>query len=299
MKLKILKSMFVIMAVLSATYVAGTAALFTDSAVIENNTFASGSVDLKLFYSCPGTVTTYDVGSVPVGTGNGAVVDCPFLANDGTGDENSLKYDSVDGATYDVPAAGNIYNQEAGSKWATTNGWWDGLSSAVDHTNVYPGWSNTTAPGASIDLLSVGNAGTLPVDLTATLAYGAADVNEGLEPFDGVIPGGDRVDPLTDANWVALLGKTYDTMLGDVINTTVERVDNTGAVLNSIGPAKLSTLVGPVTLGALKPNEVAYVRYNFSMDSDLTGPSGDVVDNLYQNKVFDYSMTFDAANQTP
>jgi len=290
MKLRILKSIFVIAAVMASTYFTSTAALFTDSAVAENNTFATGSVDLKLFYSCPGTVVTYDVAP---GTSNGAVVECPFLApNDGSNEADSLQYDSTDGADYNVVAGGDIYNHEGAPSpydWTTTSGWWDGLSSAMDHTNVYPGWSNAS----DLDMVSVGNAGTLPVDLTATFAYEAQDVNETLEPLDGVVPGGDRVDPLTDANWLGLLGKSYSTALGDVVNVNVERVDNTGAVLNTSGATTLSALAAgvPVTLGTLNPDEVAWVRLNFNVDSS--------VDNTYQNRVFDYGVTFTAANQTP
>ena len=287
---KIYLSLFV-MALTVMMTAAPVAAYFTAQANVINNTFSTGTLGLRLFYDCS------NVEEQRYGFGHDrAVVECP-IDGDGSLERDALKYDAADGATEDAPNTGDIYNLEG--DWTPFNGWWAGLSSAIDHTLIYPGWSASTPPWQDSDLLSVGNSGDLPLDLTMTLSFEAyQQYFEGhplsWEPRDGEDPGGDRVDPRNDFGWVNFLGREYNTDLAEAINLEWERVDNDGNALYS-GSGTLADIIAgaPLDLGSLEPNEVAYVRFNWDMPED----AGDE----YQGLVFDYSIGFDAiqAGATP
>jgi hypothetical protein len=254
-----------------------------------------------MFYDCTGTATqtfTGPAGSLPVGE-VGAIVECPDNGN-GLLERAALSYDDpADGATV---AGTQIFNNESvATRWTPTNGWYDALSSPIDWTAMYPGWA--TYVGAPTvgngDLLTLGNAGSLTIPSTglqlATTAE-AFDVDEAQEPLDGPgTTGGDRIDPLTDTNWVTTYGKTYNTTAAytDSINVTVERVDSAEAVVNTPYTGTLTGLLAaPVSVlggvSPLAPNEVTRLRLNWDMPS--------TVGNAMQGQLVDVRFTFNANN---
>ena len=259
------------------------AAFFTAQATVTNNTFSTGNLGLHLFYDCDGQEETFpqDV--------NSAIVDCTV---DGQAERGALKYEVADGADYDALGAGTIANLD--DPFTPANGWWDGLSSAIDHTFIFPGWEASTPPHQNSDLLSVGNSGDLPLALSLNLNFENNGANEDVEPLDGLAEpnGGDRIDPWNDADWGTEEGRTYYKNLAREINLDVERVDHTGAHLASANGTLFDLINGSaIDLGELAPNEVAYVRFNWDMNED----AGDA----YQNRIFDYSVIFDAAQVLP
>lgn len=347
MKSKMLKSLFVIGLVAASLAVVGTQAAFTDTVLVENNTFTTGNLELKLFNDCwvdsdadgvldtQQTTVSYDgdggtLTSVPVGDVS-AIVACPANNNIPAGDMATAGQWEVDALVYsaaDHLGVGDIddgatvngselYNYEGTGgvigDWTNANGWYDALSSAQDWTNVYPGWAShtdavsmltadVTAAAGEGDYLSVGNAGTVPVnDVGMVITYEGQGDWEGYEPLDGqfdnvppggdgigdtYVSGGDRIDPLDDADWVAVAGKTYDTNLANVIWVQIETVDATGA-RTVVARDTLANIVagGSQSLGVnLDPDEVMVVRMNWEMDP--------AADNTYEDLQFDYHVEF-------
>ncbi len=277
----------------------GVAAYFTSSVSASNNTFATGSLQLRLFYDCRTPNNQGDVVEETFGPSNDfAIVECPIDGNgadereQASTDSEALKYALDDNATFGLIDGGDIYNLEAlATRWTPANGWWAGLSSPMDHTMVYPGWSRRTNPDGyqQSDLLSVGNAGSLPLDLYLTMNYEAYDLSEIVEPLDGLLSnplGGDRIDPQNDVQWN--LTKSYNVALANRIELRIERVDNHGFVVGtSTYTGSFASLMNtPLQLDQLEPNEVAFVRFNWRW---LDGEN----DNEFQNTFFDYSIKFD------
>ncbi len=320
MKRQMLRALFVVGLVAGTTTIAGANALFTDTVYSENNTFTTGSLQLKLFYDCR-TVSganasdlvtqTYNsgtvVGSMVLTPQVGAKVKCgTTVSGNGLGEREALAYTQNitpllnDGASL---VGMDIYNLEAfPTRWTAANNWYDGLSSPMDWTNIYPGWKTTAAAVTSPvagegDLISLGNAGSLPIsDVNVVATLESQDAVELAEPLDGAatlatVPGGNRVDPLTDADWLASLGTAYSVPLASQINVTVQRVDASEAVISTLYSSTLAGLVagadlGFTTVAPFNPNQVAYLRFNWSLND---------VDNTYQGKMIDYQIRFDAA----
>jgi len=297
MRKQILKSLFVIGAVVVST-AAVTQAAFTDTVTVQNNTFTTGSLDLMIHYDESYTSNTgadlcnvsgaFDVDA----TGDGYIVNC-----DNPNDERvALNY--------------GFDSLQSGEDWTTAFHWYNGLSSAVDYTNTYPGWETNTGVGyisassavpnvTDGNLLALGNAGTVPMeDITMTVTTeleDAGDTFDTLEPLDGAFPGGDNVDPLVDSAWDAA-GLAYQTDLADEIYVLVERVSADEATV--IEEVYSGTLSGLVTAGAtsvlnttvnpadLAADEVTYVKFNWELPN--------TVDETDASKVFDFTVEFNS-----
>ncbi|PIZ57241.1 hypothetical protein COY23_01710 [bacterium (Candidatus Torokbacteria) CG_4_10_14_0_2_um_filter_35_8] len=309
--MKILKSLFTI-AVIATLASTATAALWADEAPIGNNTFATGNVDLKIFYDdhdrpdsdVTETTFTYTWNGKPnqdgaiVNSGQSNAEPRTSLKYD---DEPSAPYDNGDDATYG--ASGKIWNYEGPGgttgDWTTANGWYDGLSSPIDYTLIYPNWSATGWPNN--DILSVGNAGDYTLDLTLEMNPEKKYQYETWEPLDGSMPGGDHIDPVNDSGWEAAGRQwnpgngTVDGVkdgLGDYINLTVERVQHTtGAVVMSYNGIFSDMWGHTYNFGTLDPDEVAFIRFNWTMDPNTP--------DTMQDKFFDWIGLFDGTIVTP
>ncbi len=273
-------------------------AYFTHSVRITNNTFASGTAALRLFYDCR---TPSDVGDVQEQTfgmdADSAIVECQI---DGDGSDETtlppqrkaLVYSTSDGGTMSYRTEGDLFNLE--QDWTSLNGWWGGLSSAMDHTLIYPGWGSDSAMiDESTDVLSVGNSGSVPLTLFVTMQLEAFDEDEVaeatvIEPqdgFSGTPTGGDRVDPYLDTDW--LTTHAYDPHLADKLHVRIERLNGFGEVQpGATYEDVLSSLIDqPLTLLVVQPNEVALVKFSWWWDQ--VGTPEDV-----QNRFFDYRTVF-------
>lgn len=274
---KIYLSLFTMFVALGLTAMP-VAAFFTAQATVTNNTFSTGTLALRLFYDCIGEEENTALDS--------AIVDC---SGEGQNERGSLRYLPADGATYDDDDF--IFNLEG--DWTQDNGWWAGLSSAIDHTLIFPGWEFSTPPFSESDILSVGNSGDLPLTLTMNLNFENAGVDEENEPKDGLNPnGGDRIDPWNDSEWETEEERTYYKNLAKVINLRVERVDGVGGVLETTSGNLFDLVNGvPIEFGELSPNEVANIRFSWDMEEEAG--------NVYQNRIFDYAIVFDGVQADP
>ncbi|MEN8253353.1 MAG: hypothetical protein ABFQ62_03190 [Patescibacteria group bacterium] len=201
MKSKIAKSLLVITLVALSIGKVGTYALWTADVDMENNTIATGTLDMKIFYDCH-TGTGHAEGSddeetyngtdnsgasrvLSLVTEEGVLVECPDASDvPGLGEWDAMHYGTVaindDGlledGTMGYGDAGDVFNKENGTygDWLSSNGWWDALSSGWDHTNIFPTWqtyantSGTIAADTAVivagegDITTIGNSGTIP-----------------------------------------------------------------------------------------------------------------------------------------
>ena len=114
---KLIKSGITILLLLVLVAMIGSHALFSDQVFTENNTFSTGTVQLKLFYDCQGdgfnpgldevTYTDLVSGTLPGGD-TGAIVGCPLGGVAGAGERAGLGQvlliESVDSNTLIVRA---------------------------------------------------------------------------------------------------------------------------------------------------------------------------------------------------
>jgi hypothetical protein len=325
MRNKILKSVFTIGAVLAMTGVTYTQAAFTDTVLIENNTFTTGNAELKLFYDCylnPSGANTQDVartytgGVLPVGD-TGAYVECPAddaiaLSGQSAGEweQAALLYAGAttwfgvpsnnDGATL---VADEVFNYEGAGNtglWTTANGWYDALSSPQDWTNVYPGW-NTFVGAGSIeanteviamnegDFLNIGNAGSVPLSaLTLQTVLEASGVSEGVEPLQGLLD-------------VAGPDSIGDTFVGG--GDRIDPLSDAGWVTaGKVYDAALANMIY-VKVDRMDPSTGTATEIYSGTVAGLTGVTPDVLlgtDGLEPNEVvtlrFNWEMDSDADN---
>lgn len=289
MRKKIIASSITLLAALSTLGI-GTVAYFSDSVETRNNTFSTGNTELKLFYDCSllgeDSPTTY---TTPQGFAGVIVNDSNYC----TDELNSLRYQAADGRSVN-PSTGIWENKENGlfGDWTTANGWYDVISSPVDHTLIGPGWTfDITLPEDERDVESLGNAGDYPLHLYYSLNFEARDINEGREPEDSdpLQPhGGDRIDPYDDLDWEMYEGRTYSTMLADKIWIRIQIVTGNGVVSTNEG--LLSALVsnGQYDTGYfMAPDETVNVRYTMHW-VDSQNP-----ENEYQNLYFDLGAVYE------
>ncbi len=285
MNKQILKSMLVIGLVAASTTVAATQALFTDAVEVQNNTFSTGHSDLKIYYR----------------EGYGSCFDNSAMSFDADGDGDATDGYVVECTNPDHERVALNYGADTASTFDVAHHWYDGLSSPVDFTNIYPGWLTNT-DGRKIserrvypnvgdgNILSLGNAGTVPMaNVTMVVTTESLYENEGLEPLDGSLPGGDNIDPFTDGGWSAQ-GREYRTNLANQIHVMVESVNADESVNSVPYRGTLADLIaaGPITVtnGTLDVGDVAHVRLNWELPSGVTEADA--------NKVFDFTMQFDA-----